>query len=187
MMWSNGIINIIEHFQSDSWNQFTELLIKNTSQSSNKMGEESEGEIEMIWSLAGNSKILKIVLIKVREPNGFIKSRTVLWYLTFVGFAVNYMIRINVNIAVVAMIDGTYKKSSMNTVITSECLDTNLINIDTKNWSQTVSHRVLTPLVEERKLPSIERRFLDYFEVFYWVYQSIKVIRIMLIHKKFLI
>ncbi|KAI8123658.1 hypothetical protein FF38_12474 [Lucilia cuprina] len=33
-----------------------------------------------------------------------VQARTVLWYLTFVGFAVNYMIRINLNITIVEMV-----------------------------------------------------------------------------------
>lgn len=33
-----------------------------------------------------------------------VQARTVLWYLVFVGFAVNYMIRINLNITIVEMV-----------------------------------------------------------------------------------
>lgn len=33
-----------------------------------------------------------------------VQARTVLWYLVFIGFAVNYMIRINLNITIVEMI-----------------------------------------------------------------------------------
>lgn len=46
-------------------------------------------------------------------------ARGVLWYLVFFGFAVNYMIRINLNIAIVAMIQP---KPSSNVSLTSECL-----------------------------------------------------------------
>ncbi|XP_055594680.1 sialin [Uranotaenia lowii] len=38
----------------------------------------------------------------VKEPK--VLARTVLWYLVFVGFAVNYMIRINMNITIVTMV-----------------------------------------------------------------------------------
>lgn len=37
-------------------------------------------------------------------PEPRINARTVLWYLVFVGFAVNYMIRINMNITIVTMV-----------------------------------------------------------------------------------
>ncbi|XP_055629217.1 sialin [Toxorhynchites rutilus septentrionalis] len=40
-----------------------------------------------------------------REPR--MNARTVLWYLVFVGFAVNYMIRINMNITIVTMVKQT--------------------------------------------------------------------------------
>ncbi|XP_055382266.1 sialin [Condylostylus longicornis] len=36
-----------------------------------------------------------------------VEARTVLWYLTFFGFAVNYMIRINLNITIVEMVKST--------------------------------------------------------------------------------
>lgn len=40
------------------------------------------------------------------------KTRTVLWWLVFVGFAINYMIRINLNITIVEMV--SHKKPSHN-------------------------------------------------------------------------
>lgn len=47
-------------------------------------------------------------------------ERTVLWYMTFWGFAINYVIRMNINIAIVSMV----KKSTRNTsiIVESECL-----------------------------------------------------------------
>ncbi|KAB0792343.1 hypothetical protein PPYR_14302 [Photinus pyralis] len=50
-----------------------------------------------------------------------ILTRTVLWYLVFTGFAINYMIRINLNIALVAMVKP---KPAQNSTITSECIAT---------------------------------------------------------------
>lgn len=48
-------------------------------------------------------------------------TRDVLWYLVFTGFAVNYMIRINLNIAIVAMVKAKPKSTeSINSG--SECL-----------------------------------------------------------------
>ncbi|KAF7266207.1 hypothetical protein GWI33_020441 [Rhynchophorus ferrugineus] len=46
-------------------------------------------------------------------------ARNVLWYLVFVGFAVNYMIRINLNIAIVAMVQA---KPKDNVSLSSECI-----------------------------------------------------------------
>ncbi|KAL1394645.1 hypothetical protein pipiens_011801 [Culex pipiens pipiens] len=45
-----------------------------------------------------------------KEPKVY--ARTVLWYLVFVGFAVNYMIRINMNITIVTMVKQAGRKSS---------------------------------------------------------------------------
>ncbi|XP_017069533.1 sialin [Drosophila eugracilis] len=44
-----------------------------------------------------------------------VEARTVLWYMTFMGFIVNYMIRINLNITIVDMIAGkAIQNSSVN-------------------------------------------------------------------------
>lgn len=51
--------------------------------------------------------------------------RNVLWYLVFCGFAVNYMIRINLNIAIVEMVKTRINKVSVN----NECL----VNISTES------------------------------------------------------
>ncbi|XP_061393380.1 sialin-like [Musca vetustissima] len=40
-----------------------------------------------------------------------VQARTVLWYLVFIGFAVNYMIRINLNITIVEMVVSTKSKT----------------------------------------------------------------------------
>lgn len=40
-----------------------------------------------------------------RVHAGWLSSRQVLWIMVFIGFAVNYMVRINMNIALVAMVE----------------------------------------------------------------------------------
>lgn len=66
----------------------------------------------------------KIILDNtVLEAKECCTARDVLWYLVFVGFAVNYMIRINLNIAIVAMIQA---KPKDNVSLTSECLASEL-------------------------------------------------------------
>ncbi|XP_050423926.1 putative inorganic phosphate cotransporter [Adelges cooleyi] len=47
-------------------------------------------------------------------------KRTLLWYMTFWGFAMNYMLRLNINIAIVSMIKHPAKNS--NVTVVSECL-----------------------------------------------------------------
>lgn len=52
---------------------------------------------------------------------GSVNCRTILWYISFVGFMVNYMYRININIAIVEMV--SIKKTTIsNDHHTSECV-----------------------------------------------------------------
>lgn len=55
----------------------------------------------------------------------WMSTRTVLWYVTFCGFAVNYMVRINMNIAIVAMVQP---RNSRPGQLQSECFVQNLSN-----------------------------------------------------------
>ncbi|KAE9524732.1 hypothetical protein AGLY_014782, partial [Aphis glycines] len=52
--------------------------------------------------------------------NTIIQERTILWYMTFWGFAINYMFRMNINIAIVSMIKHSISKT--NITIIYECL-----------------------------------------------------------------
>lgn len=69
---------------------------------------------------------------------GDIQARTVLWYLAFVGFAVNYMLRINLNITIVDMVRQT-KSSSSSKSPSAECFDTSvkspIVNHLPNNWT----------------------------------------------------
>lgn len=52
-----------------------------------------------------------------------VKARVVLWYLTFSGFAVNYIVQMNFSMAIVDMIDTNYKETLSNkTLVKSECI-----------------------------------------------------------------
>nr|XP_023015178.1 sialin [Leptinotarsa decemlineata] len=56
---------------------------------------------------------------KRTEPKECCSARNVLWYLTFTGFAINYMMRLNLNIAIVSMVQP---KPKNNISLTSECI-----------------------------------------------------------------
>lgn len=65
-----------------------------------------------------------------------VNCRTVLWYIAFVGFMVNYMYRININIAIVHMV--SIKKTTISTNDhTSECVSQQIfetpVNVTTEN------------------------------------------------------
>jgi len=84
------------------------------------------------------------------------RARSVLWYLTFFGFAINYIIRINASIAIVDMIDVNYKSASNKTIVTSECIvERNL----------TTSPELSNETNLDARYVSLERRFLDFLGV----------------------
>jgi hypothetical protein len=99
---------------------------------------------------------MKEAEIEKEETIG-VKARSVLWYLTFFGFAINYIIRINASIAIVDMIDTNYKKSTTNkTIATSECIETPI------NFTLASE---LNEIESDSKYVSLERRFLDFLGV----------------------
>lgn len=95
--------------------------------------------------------------------NNCVKSRTVLWWLTFVGFAINYMIRINLNITIVDMV--VQKKFHGNNLSTNfvegTCLNGNTAESITANF---VNESVLST---DRgwKTYSLERKLLQKLNV----------------------
>lgn len=92
-----------------------------------------------------------------------IKARTVLWYLAFFGFAINTIVRINSSIAIVDMIDINFKKSTNvnKTVAVSECIASDAGG----GRNSTINLISSIGLVNNTKYVSMERKFLDYFEV----------------------
>ncbi|XP_050301012.1 sialin [Anthonomus grandis grandis] len=72
---------------------------------------------------------------KIKDPKECCSARNVLWYLVFFGFAVNYMIRINLNIAIVAMVQA---KPKNNVSLTSECLMKNQLAINMTRYRRDV-------------------------------------------------
>ncbi|RZC33386.1 sialin, partial [Asbolus verrucosus] len=76
-----------------------------------------------------------------KVPNGSREcctARDVLWYLVFMGFAVNYMLRTNLNIAIVSMVKA---RANNNLTLSSECLidanfNDNETTLDISNQTQ---------------------------------------------------
>ncbi|EDW32036.1 GL10654 [Drosophila persimilis] len=79
-----------------------------------------------------------------------VEARTVLWYMTFMGFIVNYMIRINLNITIVDMIAGK-----------GEAVPLNQSSLDLVNASDFAS------LPDDSERFSLERWFLDWANIGY--------------------
>lgn len=82
-----------------------------------------------------------------------VKQRNILWYLVFFGFSINYCIRINVNIAIVDMIDENFRKAT-NTSIESECFEKLQTNSNENSTNFAVKE-------ERKRFPSLERKLLD--------------------------
>lgn len=96
-----------------------------------------------------------------REGSIGVKARSALWYLTFFGFAINYIVRINASIAIVDMIDVNYKKSSTinRTIVTSECI------VEVNFTTPEIFNGTSTEQIQTLGYVSLERRFLDYLGV----------------------
>jgi hypothetical protein len=90
-----------------------------------------------------------------QEDDIGVKARSVLWYLSFIGFAMNYMIRINVNIAIVDMIAPEFKG---NSATSSECFELD-------NATMLISNATNSLERYGEKYVSLEKRFLDYIGV----------------------
>ncbi|CAG9761573.1 unnamed protein product [Ceutorhynchus assimilis] len=88
-------------------------------------------------------------IIEVKEC---CSTRDVLWYLVFTGFAVNYMIRINLNIAIVAMIQA---KPKDNVSLTSECLELSgsVLSRLGENNQTNAMHTELPPQTQNHNFP----------------------------------
>jgi hypothetical protein len=94
-----------------------------------------------------------------------VKARSVLWYLTFIGFAMNYMIRININIAIVDMISSEYKSKSKG-VFMSECSNGTNLNNSTLYDIKSVDFALRNEQqIVAKDYVSLERQFLDYLGV----------------------
>lgn len=84
-----------------------------------------------------------------------LRTRSVLWYLTFFGFGINYILRINASITIVDMIDTSFRKSTGDRkIVTSEC-------IAETNWTTRTELINEGTSVENTKYVSLERRLLD--------------------------
>lgn len=94
-----------------------------------------------------------------------VEARTVLWYMTFIGFIVNYMLRINLNITIVDMIAGVNGRTTLapptNATTTINALLTNK-----SDFLASVAPVVATANNTDRvERYSWERQFLDWAKV----------------------
>lgn len=105
---SNGKVHKNQSADEDEQNLITSPVYQQTTENMN------EKRKSVSTALRGSVASLHS-FEKVRGVN----CRTVLWYVTFVGFMVNYMLRINMNIAIVEMVA---RKPTTTNHHTSECM-----------------------------------------------------------------
>lgn len=90
-----------------------------------------------------------------------IKQRRILWYLVFAGFSVNYMIRCNLNIAIIDMVDPSHlKKSSGVSNISNECFKN-----DEENYKSIDIDTVENRSSDSRSFYSLEQNLLQFLSV----------------------
>lgn len=88
-----------------------------------------------------------------------IKQRTILWYLVFMGFSVNYMQRCNLNIAIIDMIDSTHLKILATSNASSECL----VNTEKNSSNENIDKNFASK--QQRSFYSPERHLLNLLSV----------------------
>lgn len=84
-----------------------------------------------------------ITTIKSADKTKSINCRTILWYLAFFGFIVNYLFRININIAIVGMV--AKRKMVNNTAVQAFCAIVPMLN-STFNHTDVTNIR---PIIEQ--------------------------------------
>ncbi len=93
-----------------------------------------------------------------------IKSRTVLWWLVFVGFAINYMIRINLNITIVDMVmqKRSYSSNSSTVFVKATCFNDGTA----MSMLSDISNKSILKMDEGNgRILSLERKLLQKFNV----------------------
>lgn len=90
------------------------------------------------------------------------KYRTILWYIIFSGFMIHYIIRSNINMAILAMVVQR-KPSNSSQINTSECYNRSamLFQNHSESSAQDDGHF--------KKSYSIERRIMDMLQVIFQV------------------
>lgn len=104
-----------------------------------------------------------VTTIKSAGRKQSINARTVLWYYSFVGFAIIYMLRVNINIAITEMITLNANK---HTIHMSECIVDEFAN----STAAIVHYNNLTSSMIDTISPhrisfTLEQRILDFFGV----------------------
>lgn len=75
----------------------------------------------------------RLIIFLVKKD--LISVKTVLWYIVFTGFAVNYMTRVNLNIAIVSMVK--HKPNKNLEAVSTECLGNASTSVISRNINES--------------------------------------------------
>lgn len=104
-----------------------------------------------------------VTTIKSAGRKQTINARSVLWYFSFVGFAINYMMRVNVNIAITEMVTLNASKHGNHM---SECIVHTFKNSTTEFARNINTTRLMVDAISAPTIPhTLEQQILDYFGV----------------------
>ncbi|XP_046988255.1 sialin-like [Schistocerca americana] len=103
---------------------------------------------------------------------GCLSCTTVLWYITFVGCGVNYMIRSNINIAIVAMVK---KRPSDGSAVASECYHSDFNLTGNYSLNESLSQVELIDVDDEIRFDWDEHQQSVVMGAFFWLYWATQV------------
>ncbi|XP_049948197.1 sialin-like [Schistocerca serialis cubense] len=103
---------------------------------------------------------------------GCLSCTTVLWYITFVGCGVNYMIRSNINIAIVAMVK---KRPSDGSAVASECYHSGFNLTGNYSLNESLSQVELIGVDDEIRFDWDEHQQSVVMGAFFWLYWATQV------------
>lgn len=120
-----------------------------------------------------------VTTIKSVGKNQTVNCRTVLWFLAFFGFMINYIYRVNINIAIVEMVNY-HKTSTIDNNHSSECI------VVSKSINNTAfdDHSSNTSLMQLALEPDVKSVHFDWDAVqqghilgsFFWFHWTLQVV-----------
>lgn len=119
-----------------------------------------------------------VTTIKSIGKKQTVNCRTVLWFLSFFGFMINYIYRVNINIAIVEMV-ANHKISTINVNHSSEC-----IVVPTVINATAFELRLNESLMERELEPAVNSVYFDWDAVqqghilgsFFWFHWALQVV-----------
>lgn len=101
-----------------------------------------------------------------KEATIGIKTRTIIWYLAFFGFAINFVLSYSVSFAIIYMIDSNYRadltNQSVRSPTTSQCIIERNITNSSRLYNEITS---ANGFAFDAQYVSLERKLLSLFNV----------------------